>query len=137
VTRAWAIVIFLLLACTACTDTNNTEEPNRNCSLFPIDRKADPSVVPEPFLLDGMQVAKSIQTKKRLTVAMNNPRSVQESFPLYKQAVKEAGFELVGEDNEGFEAELYIRRGSTLGQIQIRMSPCPDATGVYLILVRT
>jgi hypothetical protein len=137
VTRACAIVLILVLACTGCTDTNDTVEPQKDCGLFPIDPKADASVVPEPFLLEGTEVAKSIESKKRLTVAMNNPRSVQESFPLYKQAVKEAGFELVGEDNEGFEAELYMRRGSKLGQIQIRMSPCPDATGVYLIIVQT
>jgi hypothetical protein len=137
VTRARAIVLFLVLACAACTNSNGDMEPRRDCGLFPIDPKADASVVPEPFLLEGMEVAKSIKNKKRLTVAMNNPRSVQESFPLFKRAVSDAGFELVGEDNEGFEAELYMRRGSTLGQIQIRMSPCPDATGVYLILVRT
>jgi hypothetical protein len=109
----------------------------RDCGLFPIDPKADASGVPEPFLLDGVEVAKSIKGKKRVTVAMNNPRSVQESFPLFKEAVEEAGFELVGEDNEGFEAELYMRRGSKLGQIQIRSSPCPDATAVYLIIVQT
>jgi hypothetical protein len=127
----------LLFVCIACADGNKGADPDRECTLFPIDRKADSSLVPEPFLLQGIEVAKTIKGKERLTVAMNNPRSVQESFPLFKEAVKEAGFELVGEDNEGFEAELYMRRGSTLGQIQIRSSPCPDATGVYLILVRT
>jgi hypothetical protein len=135
VTRACVIVFFLV--CAACGNGSRGAEPNRDCGLFPIDPKADASGIPESFLLEGVEVAKSIKGKKRLTVAMNNPRSVQESFPLYKEAVKDAGFELVGEDNEGFEAELYMRRGSQLGQIQIRSSPCPDATGVYLIIVQT
>jgi hypothetical protein len=135
VTRACAIV--LLVVCMACGNGSRGAEPNNDCGLFPVDPKVDTSGIPEPFLLEGIEVAKSIKRKKRLTVAMNNPRSVQESFPLFKQAVKEAGFELVGEDNEGFEAELYMRKGSQLGQIQIRSSPCPDATGVYVVIVQT
>ena len=62
------------------------------------------------------------RSKKRLSVALNNPRPVGPSFDAYKRAAKEAGFELVGVDNEGFEAEIYLKTGRDLASVTIRSS---------------
>ena len=94
-------------------------------------------LVPSGFMLDGAVVFKAQKTKKRLTVAINNPHSVNESYLEYKKIVRQSDYTLVGEDNEGFEAELYLKKGSELGAIQIRVSRCPEATVVFLNFVRT
>ena len=93
--------------------------------------------MPEPFLLEGIQLVRVHATKQRLSVALNSPRSVTRNFGLSKTAAEEAGFEIVGEDNEIFEAEIYLQRGDELGSIQIRKSLCPEATVVFINIVRT
>lgn len=93
--------------------------------------------MPEGFLLEDAQVTKVERTKERLTAAINNPHSVNESFTLYKEEVTDLGYDLVGQDNEGFEAELYLRKGKELGAVQIRSSRCDDATIVFVNLVQT
>ena len=80
---------------------------------------------------------KVVRTKERVTAALNNPRSVADSFDFYRKAVPETGFDLVGSDNEGFEAEVYMRRGKELGVVQIRTSTCDDATVVFINIVQT
>jgi hypothetical protein len=67
---------------------------------------------------------------------LNIRMSVQDALPLYKRAIARAGFELVGEDNEGFEAELYLKRGKELGSLQIRTSVCSDASVVFVNVVK-
>lgn len=62
--------------------------------------------------------------------------SVQDALPLYKKAISGAGFDLVGEDNEGFEAELYMKRGERLGAIQIRRTLCDDVSIVFVNVVK-
>ena len=97
----------------------------------------DASLVPDHFLLEGAEVTKAQSTKKRLTAAINNPHGVTESFNLYKGRAKTAGYQIVGLDNEGFEAEIYLRKGTQLGAIQIRTSRCPEATVTFVNLLET
>jgi hypothetical protein len=61
---------------------------------------------------------------------------VQDALPRYKKAVREVGFEVVGEDNEGFEAELYMKRGERLGALQIRRTLCDDVSIVFVNIVK-
>lgn len=95
-----------------------------------------PDGIPEVFLLDGVEVSNVRNVKKRLTAALNVPHGVQEAFDLYTDAAKQAGYKIIQRDNEGFEAEIYMRRGDDLGAIQVRMSTCTDAVAVYLNVIR-
>lgn len=108
-----------------------------SCALLTVRPNVDAELVSDEFLLEGAEVTQARKTPKRLVAAINNPHSVNASFDQYKQTVKEAGYAIVGQDNEGFEAELYLRRGAFLGAIQIRTSRCPEATVVFVNLVRT
>ena len=107
------------------------------CGLPTPDRDVDVELVPEGFLLSDAVVTKALETKERLTLALNNPHSVAESFVEYKRIVRNGEYAIVGEDNEGFEAEIYLKKGKELGAIQIRSSRCPDATVVFLNFVQT
>lgn len=130
------ITAFSLPACTEEKRGDDNAIPKK-CALPTPDPGVRASLVPPGFLLEDMEVAKAHKTKERLSIALNNPRSVNESFALLKASAREAGFKIVGEDNEGFEAEIYLKDGNRLGAIQIRGSRCPEATVVFLNIVRT
>lgn len=95
----------------------------------------DASIMPKAFLLDGGQLADVTRSRGGFTAVVNIPYSVGKAFDLYHPAVKRAGFQLVGEDNEGFEAELYLRNRRELGAVQIRRSICDKASIVFVNVV--
>lgn len=121
----------------SCDSDDGTTAIPEECGLPTPDRNVDAGLVPSGFLLANAEVTKARKTKERLTIAVNNPHSVAESFVQYKRIMRNSDYAIVGEDNEGFEAEVYLKKGSELGAIQIRSSRCPDATVVFLNFVQT
>jgi hypothetical protein len=131
------LLVLGLLLLSACgrDEPASTKTDLRSCGL----PEADPGVqvgrVPEPYLLGGeVEVLTTEEKQGRLLVALGVPLSVNEAFPRFKRAVGATTFELLQEDNEGFEAELYLRDGKKLGSLQIRSSTCDDVVIAYLNL---
>jgi hypothetical protein len=128
-----AIVLVLAAAC----DGGPGGTSATDCGLPKPDPAARAELIPRPFLLGGdAEVASAGTRRGGVTGVLNIRMSVQDAFPIYKRAVARAGFELVAEDNEGFEAELYLRRGKELGSLQIRTSVCEDAAVVFVNVVK-
>jgi len=46
--------------------------------------------------------------------------------------LKEGGYEIVGEDNEGFEAEIFFTRETNSGSLILRQGDCAGATNITL-----
>lgn len=136
---AAAASVLLLFAPSGCSeeDPDATSGFSPECALPTPEPGIEPGVVPGPFLLEGVELVRAHETRNRVTVALNNPRTVQASFEAFRRAATKAGFEIVGEDNEGFEAEIYLQRGRRYGSIQIRMSRCAEATVAFINIVRT
>ncbi len=129
-----AAALLLLLTGGAC---NGSSDVATDCGLPTPDPAARAGLIPEPFLLDGdAEVATAGRRKGGVTGVLNIEMSVQDAFPIYKRAIARAGFDLVGQDNEGFEAELYMKRGKELGSLQIRTSVCDDAAVVFVNVVK-
>lgn len=106
-----------------------------DCGLPKRHPKADGALIPAPLLLGGAaEVARTEVQQGRVIAALNVPYGVGEAFGLYKKALKQADLDVLQEDNEGFEAELYLQSGKELGSLQIRSSTCDDAVIVYLNL---
>lgn len=132
----------LLAAGVIATGCASPEEPKPDappdyeaCGLPGVHPKADPDKVPEPYLLDGKaEVSRTEIEQGRLIASLSVPFSVNDAFPRFKEAIAETTFEVLQEDNEGFEAELYLRDGKELGSLQIRSSTCEDVTIAYLNL---
>ena len=119
----------------ACNGGDGSALPD-DCGLPTREPRARPELIPAEFLLDGRaEVASAARRKGGVTGVLTIRMSVQDGLPLYRRAAGDAGFEIVGEDNEGFEAELYIRRRKQLGQVQIRTSVCRDASVVFVNVV--
>lgn len=130
---ALALLLVLGSACNGDEGGAATE----GCGLPTPDPSARADLIPEELLLDGKAVVATAGRRKGgVTAALNLPLSVQDALPLYRKAVGRASFEVVGEDNEGFEAEVYIKKGKQLGQIQIRRSLCEDASVVFVNVVQ-
>lgn len=135
--RRAAVAAVLLLSLTAACDRGSGGPSAADCGLPTPDPAARADLIPRPFLLGGdAEVASAGKRRGGVTGVLNIRMSVQDAFPVYKRAIAQAGFELVAEDNEGFEAELYLRRGKALGSLQIRTSVCEDAAVVFVNVVK-
>jgi len=129
----------VLVLAAACTGSPEEAPPigeglSGTCGLpppDPADQRRD-ELVPENLLPEGSEIAKSAAERGGFITAVNVPLSVQGAFDFYKKAVKDAGYETISVDNEGFEAELYLRRSKHLAAIQIRTSKCEDRSIVFI-----
>ena len=122
-------------ACEGATETPPLDEGlSGSCGLPTPDPVADRNdeLVPEALLPPGAEIAKSTAERGGFLTAVNVPLSVADAFAFYRKAVKEAGYEAISIDNEGFEAELYLRRKGHLAAIQIRTSTCGDRSIVFI-----
>ncbi|MGH2807291.1 MAG: hypothetical protein ACRDKT_08445 [Actinomycetota bacterium] len=133
------VAIAIVAALGGCADDGGSSGPRTlagTCGFPKRTIEVDISPALESFVIDDVEVANFEERKNRATLALNVPYSVQDALPRYREASKEAGFEIIQEDNEGFEAEIYMRKGADLGQVQIRGSQCRDAVRVYVSIVR-
>ena len=132
------VVIVVALLFAACSDNGGDGPrvlPDQPCG-FPSPTPGMPdSKVPEEFLVEGSRISLAQKVPGGFVTTVDIPFSVQDALPVYRDAVKAAGFEMRSVDNEGFEAELYFEGGDRLGAIQIRRSTCPDASLVYVNIV--
>ncbi len=59
---------------------------------------------------------------------------IVEIDPELQRSLGEAGYEIVGHDNEGFEAEIFFRRGAaTVGTIFMKEGPCDGQVTIDLL----
>jgi hypothetical protein len=133
------IAFFVLATLVACSDGRGTDGSRVIAGTCGFPKKTieiDTTALPEEFVFEGVEVANFEDRKNRLNAALNVPFGVQDALPRYRTAATGAGFELIQEDNEGFEAELYLRKGNDLMQVQIRGSQCRDAVRVFVTIVR-
>lgn len=131
---AGVALALMLAGCSQGAGSSPDARPT-NCGLLAVKRSADPALIPEALRLGGtVEVATTEIERGRLLAAINVRLSVDDSFEAYRKASKEAGLEILQEDNEGFEAELYVGAGKELGSVVIRRSLCEDAVVVYLNL---
>lgn len=125
------------MAATACNGGDDGDAVPADCGVPTPDPAAKTELVPEDFLLGGdAGVASAGRRRGGVTAVLSVELSVQDALPVYKKAIDRAGFELVGEDNEGFEAELYMKRGERLGALQIRRTLCDDVSIVFVNVVQ-
>ena len=92
----------------------------------------DESLVPEELLPEGAEISNAQAERGGFLTAINVKLSVGEALKFYKKAVKASGYQIINSDNEGFEAEIYLRKKKRLAAIQIRTSTCGDRSIVFI-----
>ena len=135
-----AVVLALAVGLPACSegkkDVPGADGIPTNCGLPSPSPGLNRSRVPEPLYLEGeVELSGTQKVRGGWVSTINIPYSVQEALPLYQAAVEEAGFEIVSQDNEGFEAELYLRSRKHHAAVQIRRSTCEKASIVFVNIV--
>lgn len=106
------------------------------CGLPKAQAKPDLSKVPPQLVLGG-EVRQVLPAPDLDTTLIAHEGTVEGLQDAYREAVPSAGFKVVQEDYEGFEAELYLRRGNDLGVIQLRQTGCEGTVLAYLRLPST
>lgn len=118
-----------------CDESQPADDPeglSGTCGLPTPEPGRKESVVPEIFVPDGAEISRAQRERGGFITAINVPLSVAGALAFYEDAVDKGGYEVIQSDNEGFEAELYLRRGKKLAAIQIRMSTCDDRSIVFV-----
>ena len=105
------------------------------CGLRKVAKDVDEEKVGEEFLLDGVEIAKTQDIKGRFIATVNAPYKVNDAYRRYQEQVKEAGWDIVTQETEGFEAEIYLSNEENLGAVQIRTSTCEGKAVVYVSIV--
>ena len=106
-----------------------------DCGLPSPEPTIDARLVPDYFLPDRTELVRAQAERGGYLAMINAQLSVQDALDIYHSIVIENGFEIIQEDNEGFEAEIYLRKKKQLAAIQIRRSQCDDASVIFINLV--
>ncbi len=134
------IVAVIALGLVACDDGETSGNGARKaiptgCGLPSPVPGVESDGIPQAFIPDGAEVARVQRRGTGIIASINVPYDVNEAFGIYKDAIGELGYELLGEDNEGFEAELYLRKQDRLTAVQIRSSTCDKASVVFVNMI--
>lgn len=132
-----ATLLVLAVAITACSEKRDGREAGLSgtCGLRKIANDVDESRVGEEFLLEGVEIARTQDLKGRFIATVNAPYGVDEAYRRYQDQVKDAGWDIVSQETEGFEAEIYLSDARSLAAIQIRTSTCEGKVVVYVSVV--
>lgn len=118
----------LLVGCSGDSDTATETGIPSDCGLPTPSPGVHAELVPEYFVLEGAEIAMVQRRRGGFVAAINLPYSVTPALGRYREVLRQQGYEELGIDNEGFEAEVFFRSGKQIGQVQIRSSVCEDAT---------
>lgn len=131
---AFLVVLVLMTGCdpSAGNDPDNPEGLSGTCGLPTPEPDRKESVVPVELLPQGAEITRAQKERGGFTTAINVRLSVAGALAFYTEAVEAAGYETIQVDDEGFEAEMYLRKGKRLAAIQIRMSTCDDRSIVFV-----
>jgi hypothetical protein len=135
---ALTIVAALCLAGLVGCDSGDANEEGtipRKCGLPSPGPKVDPSRVPDQYLLDGTAIVRKVTERNDLfVVALNVPLTVNAAYGAYLDALGPPRYRVITKENEGFEAEIYLRdvHQENLMAVQIRQPQCTEAVSVYI-----
>lgn len=94
---------------------------------------SDLSALPEGLELDEFgTVVKAADGRGFVSARAIAADGVGDLYSPITKLLRSGGFEIVGEDNEGFEAEIYFTRGVDTGSILLRQGSCGGATSIIL-----
>ena len=131
---AFFAAVILLSSCGGDDPGTVPKDPVADCGFPEPGAAARAAEVPEPLVMEGAEVFRAQTRQGRQVIGLVVPHSVQEAFDFYRRAAKEVGYDVLQLDNEGFEAELFLKAGRELAQFTIRSSACEGVVAVYLNL---
>ena len=121
-TRSLALTALLFVA--ACADGEPQERPAAACTMAPVVRPEGRLPADFPVLAE-LRLTKQKVGRKFVVVEGYLRSSVEEVFETSRTVVLDQGFDIINTDFEGFEAEIYFARASSIaGIVRLREGPC-------------
>ena len=133
-----AALVVLAIALTGCNGDEPKDEEkglSGTCGLRKVAKELDEEKVGQEFFLEGVELARTQDIRGRFIATINAPYSVNEAYKLYQDQVKGAGWDIVTQETEGFEAEIYLSDRDDFAAVQIRTSTCEGKSVVYVSIV--
>lgn len=125
-------MLLIAAAISSCNGADKDESTARSCGLPTPEPTVDAALVPELYLPEEATLTRAESERGGFLAAINIELGVQDALAYYRRAVQDGGYEIIQHDNEGFEAELYLRKGPKLAAVQIRTSKCDDESIVFV-----
>jgi hypothetical protein len=131
---AMAVATGLLTACGGGgSDGASSPDPQVCSTADPVDA-AKLTVLPKDLPLDDWGAVMRVERKKGYVGAqVITETSIIELYPEISRAVLAGGYETISSENEGFEAELFFRKGPDTGTFLLRKGPCKGQVTVRLL----
>jgi len=130
------------MACTGETERGSRLLPPPEAATAPAcgptigETRANTSLVPDIFLIgETPKVTRVIESQQGYSAAILLQIALDPALEEYRSIVKQAGYEILNEDYEGFEAEIYMREGADYVTLQLRETACEDETVAYLRVI--
>jgi len=99
----------------------------------PLEPASNLSVLPQGISLD--EYGTVVRARERNGFVGARAVAEGEVDKLYTpllELLQDGGYEIVGEDNEGFEAEIYFTRAANTGSLILRQGECEGETNITL-----
>ncbi len=131
-TKAVALAAALmLLAAPAC---NDDAVGSRYASCIDLAAAGD-RPIPDPLVLpEGAHVTELVEEEGFVVLHAVADGSVDDVYEPMEQELRRAGFDVVGRDYEGFEAELFLVSGEdSAGVARLRVGPCPEQVTLSIL----
>jgi hypothetical protein len=114
----------------ACGNDPAASEPD--CVTRTLERDIDlPKQLP---LTDDLEIVRARVKKNFLVVEAVPTTSVRELYDGLRRAVADHGYETIGTDFEGFEAEIFFaRKTASAGALRLREGPCRGQVTAFLL----
>ncbi len=93
--------------------------------------------IPEEFLLgEEARIARILQRGDLFIAQLHFPMGVTELYDRYLAALAPPRYDVITTENEGFEAEIYLRQREmgNLVAVQIRQPGCETASAVFVTI---
>lgn len=128
----WSVVIVALLV--SCNTSGDGPRASATPCKTP-EAVTDLSDVPEDLPFKDWGTVTYLRKRRGFAVVrLVSETSVVELHPQIARAVIDAGYEIVGADNEGFESEIFFKPGrERTGYFQLREGPCEGQVSTTMI----
>lgn len=138
--RAGIAAVALVAALPAACSTGGSPEASSSggkggeeCGIPKPKETVDASALPGVFSLQDTGVVNRILSfKDGYSVVVQFSLTVEKAYEDYTKALPKAGYEIIGSDYEGFEAEIYLQHTSGTGALQLRQTECDGVILAYV-----
>ena len=116
-----------------CANSDTPAPPAASCTLPPEVQVPGglPADLPWP---EGVDLTEARSNKRFVALVGFGEGTVEDFFERARTALEENGFDIINTDYEGFEAELYFAKGSSLAGItSLREAPCDGHVKVNVV----